>query len=126
MKERDATVFVSSHILSEVQEICDRVGIINKGVIVAEDTVPNLRKRLNLKPKLVLEIDKITNKIVESVKKVKGVDNVTIMGVMLHIICDSGTKSKAIIAVEKAGGNIVNIQTMDPTLEEVFMRYTGG
>ena len=124
MKTRDATVFVSSHILSEVQEVCDRVGIINKGVVVAEDTVPNLRKSLNLKPKLVIELDKVTNEVVEAVKKVDGVEKVTIMGVMLHIVCDSATKSKVIVAVEKAGGNVVNIETMDPTLEEVFMKYT--
>lgn len=124
MKSRGSTVFVSSHILSEVQEVCDRVGIINKGVVVAEDTVPNLRKRLNLKPKLVIELDKATNEVVESVKKVKGVEKVTVIGVMMHVVCGSATKSKVIVAVEKAGGNIVNIETMNPTLEEVFMRYT--
>ena len=124
MKSGGTTVFVSSHILSEIQEVCDEVGIINKGVIVAEDTVENLRKRLSLKPKLVLELDKVTNNIVESVKKVNGVEKVDVIGIMMHITCDPTTKSKVIVAVEKAGGNIVNIETMDPSLEEVFMKFT--
>jgi ABC-2 type transport system ATP-binding protein len=124
MKKKGSSVFVSSHILAEVQEICDRVGIIDKGVIVAEDTVSQLRDRLNLKPKLVLEIEKLNNKIVKAVEKLDGVDFVQVIGVMLHVTCDQKTKSKIIVAVEKAGGNIVNVQTMEPSLEEVFMRFT--
>lgn len=124
MKDNGASVFVSSHILAEVQEVCDRVGIINKGVIVAEDTVSRLRERLNLKPKLVLELEKMNDKIVKAVEKLDGVDFVKSIGVMLHITCNPKSKSKIIIAVEKAGGNILNIQTMEPSLEEVFMRFT--
>lgn len=124
MKSRGSTVFVSSHILAEVQEVCDRVGIINKGVLVAQDTVPKLRDRLNLKPKLVLEFEKISDEVVKSIKAVEGVESAKIIGVMIHVVCDPKTKSKIILAAEKAGGNILNIQTMDPSLEEVFMKFT--
>jgi ABC-type multidrug transport system ATPase subunit/phage FluMu protein Com len=124
MKEKGSSIFVSSHILAEIQEVCDRVGIINKGVIVAEDTVENLRNILKLKPKLVLELEKISKKIIEAIKVIDGVSNVKEIGVMLHIDCEQKAKSKIIIAIEKAGGNIVNIQTKEPTLEEVFMKFT--
>ncbi len=124
MKEKGSSVFVSSHILAEVQEICDRVGIISKGVIVAEDSMNKLRSRLKLKPKLVLELEKMEEKIVKAVEKLDGVDLVTSIGLMLHVTCNPQSKSKIIIAVEKAGGNIINIQTMEPSLEEVFMRFT--
>ena len=124
MKEKGTSVFVSSHILAEVQEVCDRVGIISKGNIVAEDTVNNLRNKLNLKPKLVLELDNITDKLIDAVKKVEGVASVRAIGVMLHVTCDPKAKSKIVVAVEKAGGNIGNIQIMEPTLEEVFMKFT--
>lgn len=124
MKVKGSSVFVSSHILAEVQEVCDRVGIISKGVVVAEDSVDRLRDRLKLKPKLVLELENTSKKIVKAVKTLDGVDHVDVIGVMLHIECDPKSKSKIIIAVEKAGGNIINIQTMEPSLEEVFMRFT--
>ncbi len=126
MKDKGSTVFVSSHILAEVQEVCDRVGIIDKGVLVAEDSVSKLSVKLNLKPKLIIELEKISEKIVESVKKVKGVEKVEAIGVMIHITCNQKAKSKIIISVEKAGGDIVNIQTKEPSLEEVFMRFTEG
>ncbi len=124
MKQKGSSVFVSSHILAEVQEVCDRVGIIHNGVIVAEDSVSKLREKLHLKPKLVLELEKISDSIVTAVEKLEGVTRVQVIGVMLHIKCDPKAKSKIIIAIEKAGGNIINIQTMDPSLEEVFMKFT--
>ena len=126
MRGKGTTVFVSSHILSEMQEVCDRVGIIDKGTFVAEDAVDKLRSKLNLKPKLVLELEKVSEEIIKSIKEVDGVDNVEIIGVMVHITCDQKAKSKIILAVEKAGGSIVNIQTMEPSLEDVFMKYTEG
>ena len=124
MKGKGSSVFVSSHILAEVQEVCDRVGIISKGLIVAEDTVSGLRERLQLKPKLVLELENINESIIKAVEQLDGVQHVEKIGIMLHVTCDPTSKSKIIIAIEQAGGNIVNIQTMEPSLEEVFMRFT--
>jgi len=45
---------------------------------------------------------------------------------MIHVTCNPRSKSKIILAVEEAGGNILNIQTMEPSLEEVFMKFTEG
>ena len=126
MKNKGSSVFVSSHILAEVQAVCDRVGIINKGVLVVEDTLENLRDRLNLKPKLVMELEKVSDEIINSVKKLEGVEKVDVLGVMVHVICNPRAKSQIILATEKAGGNILNIQTMEPSLEEVFMKFTEG
>jgi ABC-type multidrug transport system ATPase subunit len=125
MKKKGTTVFVSSHILSEIQEICDRVSIINKGIIVAQDTVEGLRKKLNLKPHITVTVDSISGKIENAVKKLPGVDSVKTQGNnTLEIICDGAMKAKVILAISTAGANIQNIQTKEPTLEEVFMKYT--
>jgi ABC-type multidrug transport system ATPase subunit len=124
LKNQDSTIFVSSHILSEVQEVCDRVGIINKGILVAEDTVSNLGRKLNLKPKILLELQEDAKGIEVAVKNVNGVDHVTIKGKNVEVVCDPTVKAKVIVAIEQAGGNIVNLQTKEPSLEEVFMRYT--
>ena len=49
LNEKGATIIFSSHILSEVENICHRVAIINKGKLIAEDTVSNLNKYLQIK-----------------------------------------------------------------------------
>ncbi len=124
MKKKGTTIFVSSHILSEIQEICDRVGIINKGILVAQDTVEDLSKKLNLKPQITITVDSMTAKIENAVKKLPGIEGIQIKGNNLDIICDGTMKAKVILAITNAGGNIQNIQTKEPSLEEVFMQYT--
>lgn len=123
-KSNGSSVFVSSHILSEIQSVCDRVGIINRGSIVAVDSISQLSNRLKLKPKLSLELEEISDEIVNSVKKLSGIDKVDIVGKTLEVSCDPKSKSKVILAIEKAGGNVLNIQTKEPSLEEVFMKFT--
>ena len=119
------TIFISSHNLSEIQEICDRVGIINKGNIVAKDSVSALSKKLNLKPKMTIELEKITEKIKESIKDIiDKEDEIDFVENNVDVICDSKTKAKVILAIAKAGGNILNLKTLEPSLEEVFMRFT--
>ena len=124
MRDKGTTVFVSSHILSEIQALCDRVGIIDKGVLVAEDTVSQLSKRLNIKPKLSVELEEMSDAIKEAVKKVDGIDDVQIINKIINVICESKLKAKVIIAIASAGGNIINLHTTEPSLEEVFMRFT--
>jgi ABC-2 type transport system ATP-binding protein len=124
MKKKGTTIFVSSHILGEIQEICDRVGIINKGVLVAQDSVEGLSKKLNLKPQMTITVDKMSSSIEDAIKKLPGVERVQSKGNILDIICDGAMKAKVILAITDAGGNIQNLQTKEPSLEEVFMRYT--
>jgi ABC-2 type transport system ATP-binding protein len=124
MKKKGATIFVSSHILSEIQEICDRVGIINKGVLVAQDTVEDLSNKLNLKPQIMVTVDSMSTKIENAVKKLPGVERIQIKGNNLDIVCDGSMKAKVILAITNAGGIIQNLQTKEPSLEEVFMQYT--
>jgi ABC-type multidrug transport system ATPase subunit len=126
MKKKGTTIMVSSHILSEIQEICDRVLIINKGEIVAQDTVDNLRKTLNIKPKITIELEELSEKIIKSVKAIKGIEKINIRDNNIDVICDSKNKARVIITIEKNGGKITNIKTKDPTLEEVFMKITEG
>ena len=126
LKKKGATIFISSHILSEIQAVCDRVGIIHKGVLVAQDTVATLSKKLNLKPMITVEVEHLNHEITDAVKQISGVDKVTVTGNTLQVICDAKTKANVIRTIATAGGNILNLQTQEPSLEEVFLRYTAG
>ena len=124
LNKKGTTIFISSHILSEIQAVCNRVGIINKGNIVAKDSVAELSKKLNLKPKLTIELEDISEKVINAVKKINGVDNVQVINKIMNIICDPNIKSKIILTIEKVGGKIINFYTTEPSLEDVFMKYT--
>jgi len=120
------TIFISSHILGEVQAICSQVGIINNGILVAQDTVDNLSKNLQIKPKITLVISNLTEQIKQIVEKIEGVDSTQIIDNNLEVFCLPESRAKVIIEVNIAGGNIKNLMTEEASLEDVFMKLTGG
>lgn len=73
---KDRTVILSSHILSEISAVCDRVIIINKGEFVAEDTPENLSKKVGCKKKIIFTVSGDREKAEEILKNAHGVSNV--------------------------------------------------
>jgi len=64
--KKGRTIFISSHLLSEVERLCGKVGIINKGRLLAEDTMDNLRKRLTDLVELEIELTEGKKEIVDT------------------------------------------------------------
>ncbi len=122
LNEEGATILFSSHILSEVENICDRVAIINKGKLIAEDTVENLNKYLKIKPRLEITIKDLGGKIPNVIKDLKGIEAADAKDNKLFVTCDSSIRSQVITKLEKAGLKIDNIKTIEPSLEDAFVR----
>jgi ABC-2 type transport system ATP-binding protein len=122
LNEEGATILFSSHILSEVENICDRVAIINKGRLIAEDTVENLNKYLKIKPRLEITIKDLGGKIPKVIQDLKGVEAVEAKDNRLFVICDSSVRSQVITTLEEAGLKIDDIKTIEPSLEDAFVR----
>lgn len=122
------TVILSSHILSEVSQICDRVIIINKGKIVAIDTPENLEKKVSDNNSLYVTVEDEENKV-ESIK----IDEVT--SIKLLKSNEDGTKQYEIKAKEDINLNklifnefakqnitIIEMKKPEATLEDAFMK----
>ncbi len=122
LNEGGVTILLSSHILSEVQELSHRVAIMNKGKIIAIDTVENLSKKLEIQPKLRVELQRPSNRIVNLVKEIKSVKDVKVDGNILEISCPPSAKLAIINAIEEAGVKIIDFKTVEPTLEEIFIK----
>jgi ABC-2 type transport system ATP-binding protein len=122
LNEQGATVLFSSHILTEVENLCDRVAIIDKGKLIAEDTVSNLNKYLRIKPRLEISIPGLNGKVPEVIKGLKGVEIAEAKDDTLFVTCESSVRSQVITTLEEAGLKIDNIKTVEPTLEEAFVK----
>jgi len=122
LNKEGATILFSSHILSEVENICDRVAIINKGKLIAEDTVENLNKYLKIKPRLEITIKDLDGKIPNVIKDLKGIEAVDAKDNKLFVTCESSVRSQVITKLEEAGLKIDNIKTIEPSLEDAFVR----
>lgn len=126
LNERGATVLFSSHNMTEVQNLCDRVAIINKGKLIAEDTVANLSKYLHIKPRLEISIHGLNGIIPKVITKIEGVEAVDIKGDTLFVTCESSVRSKVITKLEEAGFTIAGIKTIEPSLEDAFIKLIEG
>ena len=126
LNEEGATVMFSSHILSEVQALCHRVCVINKGHLVAEDTIGNLNRKLNIKPKLIIKVKDMTKISVGRMEDIEGVDKVEVRGNEIIIICDGNRKLQIIEDIKSMGVVIEDFRTTEPSVEDVFVKLLEG
>lgn len=112
------TVFLSSHILSEVQAVCDRVGIIRDGELIKVERVSDLLARrlhrLRLQFREPVSADDLR---VDGISIIEHQEDRVVLEVQEHL--------DAFIA-QVAGHGIVDIETIELSLEEVFLAYYGG
>ena len=124
------TVILSSHILSEVSQICDRVIIINKGKIVAEDTPDNLEKKVSNKNIIYVTVEDNENKVDTVAKNIEGIKSIKLIKTnedktkQYEISGEDGINLNKIIFSEFAKENITIFEMKKPeaTLEDAFMK----
>ncbi|MFT4889658.1 MAG: ABC-2 type transport system ATP-binding protein [Halobacteriales archaeon] len=124
-RDRGATVFFSSHILEQVRAVCDRVGILRNGELVAVDTIDGLREAAGGGSTLAVTVDVATDEALEAVRSMDGVHEVTVQDSTLSVNCDEGVKTRVISTIEDAGATVEDFSTEETSLEELFMSYTG-
>src|SRR5215207_1883914 len=124
---KDRTVLLSTHILSEAQQICDRVLIINKGQIVTEDTPENLQSRLVGSQRVVLRVRGDSDGLNSRVAKVKGVQAVDAKpdgSVEFEFAAGEDTRPQVAKAVVQAGYELLELRPVGLSLEEIFLELT--
>jgi len=120
------TVFFSSHILGQVESVCDRVGIIREGELVAVDTIEGLRENVGGGSTLVVEVDAVPGDAAHRLKSLDGVSAVSVDGATLRITCEDGVKMDAVQELEAAGAEVSDFSTEEAPLEDLFAAYTEG
>jgi ABC-2 type transport system ATP-binding protein len=122
-RDRGATIFFSSHILEQVEAVCDRVGILAEGELVAEDTVDGLRETVDTGQTLRVTVDRV-GEVPETLRAVGGVSAVRRDGTTLSIDCDPDAKTRVLTAIEEQGVTVEDFSTQEASLEDLFVSYT--
>ncbi len=128
------TIILSSHILSEVSQICNKVIIINKGKIVAIDTPENLENKVNSDNNIYITVEDTENKTEEVAKRIEEIQKIELVkenqdGTKQYIIESKGnTDLRKTIFSEFAKENITifEMKKADTTLEDAFMKLIEG
>ena len=118
------TVFFSSHILSEVEEVCDRVGVLSAGALVGEDSPGNLSALLDVRPALIVSLFEPSASARRIAESVPGVLAVRETDGVLRVECPKDVRGEVLAAIAREGIRVKDIHSEEPSLEEVFVRLT--
>jgi ABC-2 type transport system ATP-binding protein len=121
------TVFLSSHLLFEVQQVCSHVTIINKGVALVSDTIENVSHKTKAPAILQIEVTKLTEAIVENLKKLPFITDVKTEDNRLSIPFETKEDVRPQVSetITNSGGTIVAMSLTGQSLEDVFMQLVG-
>ena len=125
VKERGVTIVLTSHILKEIQDRVDRLGIIGGGKLLASGSVKELRSDLGLSPTLRLTVKGNAEGLRDAALRAGG-DVKSFEDGMLVINCPHGNKMELLRALMKEDDSITDLELVEPSLEDVFMGYAAG
>jgi ABC-2 type transport system ATP-binding protein len=125
------TVILSSHILPEVQAVCDRIVVINRGKIVADDTEEKILAGFDDEKNIYLTAQGDKQSVLDSLESIDGAQKVTCkkakggsLEIIIKVAKDSDIRRQVFDSAAKGGWAILEMRTSKPTLEEIFIRLT--
>ena len=113
--------------MEEVEILCDRVIILDKGKILAQGTTESIKDLAKIDEKVTVEVNNLSDENIEKIKKLKNVDDVTYENGILLVKYKEG-KNNLVNMVEflkKESINYNKINSERPTLNDVFLELTG-
>ncbi|HZE85019.1 MAG TPA: ATP-binding cassette domain-containing protein, partial [Puia sp.] len=123
---QDKTVLFSSHILQEVEAICDRVVIINKGKLVADDKLSRLRQQNNSGTVRIAFKEELDAELLQKLKAVKGISRLGAGEWELLTDAPDEVKKQLLELALQNNLNIVSLQSENQRLEDIFRSLTGN
>lgn len=121
LKKKGKTVFISTHILSDVERVCDIVALIHKGRIIRNDSLEGIKKDY-IKPIYDVEFEEDVRR--EDLKQISYVDNISIEGrkVSLHIKDMTQAKQNILKDISNLGIPVLSLTLRNSNLEDIFLR----
>ena len=127
LRDDGATIIYTSHYMQEVDDICDRIAIIDKGKIIAEGTSSELKSLITNNKTYYVSLNKKVDGLEDKLMEISGIQNVTFEDNRYRIETLKSTSfiSKIVSLISDMGIDIINISNEEITLEHVFLALTG-
>lgn len=127
LRDEGASILYTTHYMEEVEILCDRIIILDKGKILAEGTSDDLKKKANIEEKITVEVNNLNEKIIEEIKKFTTVDEVNYTNNILLIKYKKGKNNLGDLIDYLKNKKIKynKIFSERPTLNDVFLELTG-
>ena len=122
------TVFLSSHLLNEVEQICSHVTVINKGVALASGSIEEISSKLKAPLEIEAEVDNLSQAVIGNLKNLSFVKDVSKDGNHLRIILGTreDVRSEVSQAISSGKGIILSMNMKGGSLEDIFLYVVNG
>lgn len=126
-KEENITIIITTHYLDEAEVLCDRVGIVDHGKLVALGTPSELKREIMGGDVIEAEFSTLPDHALEALKKSDLVVKAKKLENTLTIVARNGAEAvpRIVELVDANGGKLQTITLRQPTLDDVFLNYTG-
>jgi len=120
-------VLYTTHYMEEAERLCDRVGIIDEGTIIAEGTRRDLVALVGERDRLHLDLSGDASLVADAVSAINGVESCSSAGPALEVVATNASRAlpDIVLSVNGAGLDVHSIQISEPDLESVFLHLTG-
>lgn len=127
LRDNGATIVYTTHYMEEVEILCDRVIILDKGKIIASGTCDELKELASIEEKITVEVNDIDNKYIDEITNFKNVDVVSYSNNILVISYKRGKNNLVEVMdyLRNKRINYLRIYSERPTLNDVFLELTG-
>lgn len=127
LNKEGITVIYTSHYMEEVEYLCSRVAIMDKGSVIAFGTCEELKKRVGDADKIDVELNDISQQAIDEIKELPGVSQVTVTETGVSILAVHGReKIASVLSIfANAGMKVSSVSIHEPDLESVFLSLTG-
>lgn len=127
LRDEGATIIYTTHYMEEVETICDRVIILDKGKILVSGTCDELKKLAKIEEKIIIDVPNLSLDVLSDIKKDKNIINIKYESNELFITYSKGKNNleKLIDYLKENNISYTSIYSERPTLNDVFLELTG-
>jgi len=133
LKQEGHTILLTTHYMEEADQLSDRIGIIDTGKVIALDTPEGLKRRIDQKEIIRLELTGWHDDLADKLKSIAGIEHLTthqqgeadLWEVNLHAQNSRTALPRIVESISGNGTRLVNMNIVKPSLEDVFIHLTG-
>jgi ABC-2 type transport system ATP-binding protein len=125
--QQGMAVLYTTHYMEEAERVCDRVGIIDHGRLVAEGTRRELVDRLGERDRIELGVSGDLERFADACRALPGVDSAGVADSQVHLLAAEGRRVLPTVleAADGVGATVHSVEVIEPDLEAVFLHLTG-
>ncbi|ETA81030.1 ABC transporter ATP-binding protein [Youngiibacter fragilis] len=127
LNRNGATVVYTSHYMEEVEQICTRIMIIDKGRAIATGTKDELKEMVSIGEKVIVDAEELPDSVMAELRMIDGVSSSEYVDKVLTVVSERGMSSleEVLEILKRTGVKYSRIRTELPTLNDVFLEITG-